>query len=400
MNLPLRAGLIGCGSLAQRGILPHLSLSDARERIQLVAVADVVEARAQQSAERFGVPAFFTDIDAMLAGVDLDLVLVVTPITYHFANAMAAIAAGKHVYVQKAMTTNVAEADALLAARDRAGVKLAAAPGYALFPTTHRMRQIVAEGVLGRVCVAYTYTMGFGHEREPIRSGAGALAEIDPGWYYRPGAGPLPDVTVYALQLATSILGPVRRVTALANTIAPERIWRGRSIAVAIEDNNLVLMEFASGALAVAVGSDCRGSARIPWGGLGLYGTAGALEVTDVDHKSGYPLRFEVQGGAWPGADETAPAIREYVAALSDQPYLQGEHLALEEPHVYADIMDLVDAIVEDRAPRATGEQARHVVEIIERAQAAARTGQTQLLTSTFAPHDSLSEHGGAWPGS
>jgi predicted dehydrogenase len=48
--------------------------------------------------------------------------------------------------------------------------------------------------------------------------------------------------------------------------------------------------------------------------------------------------------------------------------------------------MDLVDAIRDDRAPRATGEQARHVVEIIERARIAARTGQTQNLISTFTP--------------
>jgi predicted dehydrogenase len=136
----------------------------------------------------------------------------------------------------------------------------------------------------------------------------------------------------------------------------------------------------------VAVGADCRGSAHIPWGGLGLYGRAGALEVIDVDQSSGYPLRFEVQGGAWGDAARSGRSVHEEAAELSDQPYLHGEHLSLEEPHVYADIMDLVDAIQDDRPPRAAGEQARHVVEIIEKAQTAARTGQTQDLTSTFTP--------------
>src|SRR5262245_16617302 len=298
MSAILKAGLVGCGSLSQRGVLPHLSLPDAREKVQLVAVVDAVAERAQQSAERFGVPAHFTDIDAMFASVELDLVLVITPITHHYANAMAAVAAGKHVYVQKAMTVTLAEADRLLAARDRAGVKLAAAPGYELFPTTAQMREAVAGGDLGRVYVAYTYTMGFGHEHEPIRGGEGALAAIDPAWYYRPGAGPLPDVTVYSLQLITSVLGPVRRVTALANTRTPERTWRGNTIAIEVADNNVVLMEFASGALGVAVGADCRGGARVPWGGMELYGTAGTLEITDVDNSSGYPVRFSVHGPA------------------------------------------------------------------------------------------------------
>jgi predicted dehydrogenase len=244
------------------------------------------------------------------------------------------------------------------------------------------MRQIVDDQVLGRVSIAYTYTMGFGHEHETIRGGASVLEAIDPSWYYRAGAGPLPDVTVYALQLATSVLGPVRRVTALANKVRPERTWREQPISVETEDNNLVMMEFAAGTLGVAVGSDCRGSMSIPWGGMGLYGTAGALEITYVDHNSGYPLNFRVQSQAWSAEGGRAP--REYTAALADQPYLQGEHVTIEEPHVYADIMDLVDAIRDDRAPRASGEQARHVVEIIERARVAAQTGQTQELTSTF----------------
>src|SRR5262249_38137376 len=157
-----------------------------------------------------------------------------------------------------------------------------------------------------------------------IRRGAGVLEAIDPSWYYRPGAGPLPDVTVYALQLITSVLGPVRRVTALANTIRPQRTWKDRAIAVETEDNNLVTMQFACGTLAVGVGSDCQGSSLIPWGGLGLYGTAGALEVTYVDHNSGYPLNFRALGA-------------EHTASLADQPYLRGEHLTIEEPHVYAD---------------------------------------------------------------
>ncbi len=383
MQQPLRAGLIGCGSVAQRGVLPHLSLADAREKVKLAAVVDTVPERAQQTAGRYNIPAWFTSVEDMLDGVEVDLVLVVTPIPYHFANAMAAIQAGKHVYVQKAMTSTLAEADELLAARDRAGVKLAAAPGFELFPTTHQMRQVIADGVVGKVYLAYTYAIGFGHVAEAIRSGSGALAEIDPSWYYRPGGGPLPDVGVYSLQLITSVLGPVRRVTAMANRGIPERTWRSKTIPVEVNDNHLVLMEFASGTLAVTPGSDCHASARIPWGGMGLYGTAGAIEITEVDNASGYATRFEVQGGRWPDAAAPGGDPREFYAPLTAQPYIQGEHVLLEEPHLYADIMDLVDAILEDRPPRATGEQARHVVEIIEKAYKAAETGQTQVLETT-----------------
>ena len=383
MTQPLKAALIGCGSVAQRGILPHLSQPDAREHVILEAVVDAVAERAAATADRFNVPHHFTSVDEMLNTAAVDLVLVATPIPAHFDNAMAAIQAGKHVYIQKTMTSTLAQANAVLAARDQAGVKLAAAPGFTLFPTADHMRDIVASGVLGRVYIAYTYALGFGHTQEPIRGGSSTLEAIDPSWYYRAGGGPLPDVGVYSLQLVTSVLGPVRQVTAFANRGSTERTWQGKTIPVTINDNNLVMLEFASGALGVAPGSDCRGSARIPWGGLGLYGTAGALEITDVDMASGYPTQFEVQGGAWPQS-QTGANPRQFAYPLTASPYLRGEHLKIEEPHLYCDIMDLADAIQSDRAPRASGEQARHVVEIVDKAYRAAETGQAQMMETTF----------------
>jgi predicted dehydrogenase len=379
---PLRAALVGCGSVSQRGILPHLSLPDARKRVELVAVVDAVGERATQSANRWNIPASYTSLDAMLGAEDVDLVLIATPIQQHYAHALRAMTAGKHVYVQKAMTTTVAEADYLLAARDRMQVKLAAAPGFDLFPSVPAMRDVVTGGALGRVAAAYTYTLGFGHEHEPIRKSEGPLNAIDPTWYYRRGAGPLPDVTVYALQLATSVLGSVRRVTALGNKVLPQRSWRGETIDIEVEDNNMVLMEFAGGALCVAVGADCVGSSMNPWGGLSIHGTQGALEVTEVDPASGYPTQFVVRrGGSWAvaagGADDVA-------MQLTDCPVLTPEHCEIEEPHLYVDIMELAAAIVEDRPCRATGEQARHVVEIIAAAQQAIASGETQTLVTTI----------------
>ncbi len=369
MTTPLRAALIGCGSLSQRGVLPHLSELDACARIQLVAVADAVLARAQASAARWGVPHAFASVEELLAAVDVDIVLVITPIAHHYANAMAAITAGKHVYVQKAMTVTTAEADALLHAAQAAGVRLAAAPGYELFPFTAQIR--AAAAAIGQIYSCYTYTHGFGHEKEAIRGGESVTQAIDPGWYYRAGAGPLPDVTVYSLQLLTSVLGPVRRVTALANTRVPERTWRDRQITIEVPDNNAVLMELHSGAIAVAAGTDSHGSQRNPWGGMEIFGNQGVLTITDVEMKSGYPVEFLLSGTV-------------HRAKLGDQPYLTGQHLAIEEPHVYVDIMDLVDAIRDDRSPRASGDQARHVVEIIEAARTAIATGSTQTLRTTF----------------
>lgn len=126
MKQPLRAVLVGCGSISQRGVLPHLACSDAKSRVQVVAVVDVVADRARQTAEKFGVKAWFCTMEEMLANTDLDMVLVMTPIQFHFENALTAINAGKHVYVQKSMTATLDQSNKLLAARDKAGINLVA----------------------------------------------------------------------------------------------------------------------------------------------------------------------------------------------------------------------------------------------------------------------------------
>ena len=382
MTKILKAGLVGCGSVALRGVLPHMSEADARQKVQLVAIADVAGDRARAAADKFGVPHAYDSLDAMLAKDDIDMVLITTPIPFHFANAMTAIAAGKHVYVQKSMTVTTDEADRLLAARDKAGVKLVAAPGFELFPLTAQLRQAVQDGMIGKVAAGYTYAFGFGHEYEGIRGGQDALSMINPLWYYRAGAGPLPDVTIYSLQLLTSVLGPVRRLTALANKLIPEREWRGEKVQIEVPDNNVVIMEFASGAIVTAIGADAFGSRRFDWGAFELFGTHGTLTVTKVDGATGYPLAFEVKGGG--GWGTFGSSHHAYEQPLTAQPYMQGAHQTHEEGHLYADIMELADAILENRAPRAGGEQARHVVEIIEKAHLAAKSGMTQELRTSM----------------
>ncbi len=380
----LTAAVIGCGSITQRGVLPHLMCSDAKRRVQVAAVVDMVADRARQTAEKFGVPAWFDTIEEMLATTDVDMVLVMTPIQMHFEHAMAAITNGKHVYVQKSMTATLDESNKLLAARDKAGVHLVAAPGFELFPTTQRMREIIQSGLIGKIGFGYTYAWGFGHEFETVRNGADMLNNINPMWYYKKGAGPLPDVTIYSLQLATSILGCVKKVTALGNKLVPERTWRNETIQIEVHDNVVLLMEFASGAIVTGVGADTAGSRSNLWGSMGLYGTHGLLEICDVDMATGYPLKFNVFGGGGWGTRGKEVGDRVYQEALTAQKYLQGDHTNIEEGHLYVDIMELADSIEEHRAPLATGEQARHVVEIIECAHNAIESGRTQDLTTVF----------------
>lgn len=380
----VRAGLIGCGSLSLIGILPQLAEPDARERLDLVAVADVNEQRARETAERFGVPHAYADPLELIARDDVDLVLIITPIEFHYPLAMAALRAGKHVYVQKTMATTYAEAREMVETARERQLTLVAAPGQMLAPAMQAMKRLVASGAIGNVYWAWGSTGGWDHN-EITRRGEGALGTVDPSWYYRSAGGPLRDVTVYMLHSLTGVLGPVRRVTAMSGIHTPERHWRDKTIPVEVDDNSILLLDFGGATYGVAGGHSSHTGQLLQWGSMGIYGSAGAIETLDIEPLSGHPTRLSIS--SQDGAPEAAGLRRSDDGAFvtdSWLPYVTPAHAAIPEPHVYADILHAVDCIEQDRAPLVSGEHGAHVVEIIEKGYLAARTGQTQDLESKF----------------
>ncbi len=114
----LRVGIVGTGLVAQVMHLPHLqSLPDLYE---IVALCDLSAQTAQTLARRYGVPHTFTDIGDMLDTVELDAALILTP--YHYPQVMAALSAGVHVFVEKPMCVNLAEAADMVDAARRNGL--------------------------------------------------------------------------------------------------------------------------------------------------------------------------------------------------------------------------------------------------------------------------------------
>jgi predicted dehydrogenase len=191
MSKRVKLGLAGCGSVSQRGLLPHLAQEDVRQWCELAAVMDPVPGRAQASAAKFGARLWFEDYDELLAS-EIDAVVIASPIGVHHAQAMKAIAAGKHVHLNKTMTTTRAEADEVIEAARKAGVKIVASPGNAHTARVKRIKQIIEAGEIGRVYWAETGTAGGGHEFESFRQGQDVLSNVNPAWYYRRQHAPAP----------------------------------------------------------------------------------------------------------------------------------------------------------------------------------------------------------------
>jgi predicted dehydrogenase len=137
----VRVGVIGCGLIAQVMHLPYLAELD--DRFETVAVCDLAGDVAEACAARFGVPHAFAAPDALLAA-DLDAVLVLTSGS-HAPAALAAFAAGMHVFVEKPMALSSAEGRAMVDAAARAGRRLMVGTMKRYDPAVERLGELLGD---------------------------------------------------------------------------------------------------------------------------------------------------------------------------------------------------------------------------------------------------------------
>lgn len=117
----IRFGIVGCGRISKRhsDILGN-SLVDGAV---LTAVCDIDQNRADATATKFGIKAYY-DLNDFLQNAEIDAVSILTPSGMHAEHAIASARAGKHVVVEKPMALRLEDADAMIAECDRARVKL------------------------------------------------------------------------------------------------------------------------------------------------------------------------------------------------------------------------------------------------------------------------------------
>ncbi|WP_020580111.1 Gfo/Idh/MocA family protein [Actinopolymorpha alba] len=372
---PIGLGIVGVGAVVLRGILPHLTQPDVQDRVQVRALLDPVEERAKAAAEEYGVPAYYTTLDDLLADDQVDAVTIASPIGIHYEQGLRALEAGKHVHFNKTMSTTVAEADALIEAAQQRGLRIVASPGEILLPQVTRVRELIAEGAIGRVCWALCgAAFGQYHEREEERLTPPGGRPIDPTWYFRnPGGGPMYDMTAYALHRLTSVLGPAKRVTAFSGQAVAHREFMGLGVDATADDNTITILDFGDSVYAVAYGTPA-GLPATEVGGVRYFGSAGTIDGMLLN---GAPFDF-------PGRDFVDRSPGDFAAPKRLLPHIVGPHLKLGEPHVFEDIMQLVDWVREDKPSPVTAEHARHVIDIIESAYRSAQTGEAQTLRTTF----------------
>jgi len=397
MPKPVKIAQVGCGSVAQRGTLAHLALDDVKDNVQLVATMDAVAERAKACMGKFGAKEWYDDYDAMLAEADIDAVTIASPIGLHYEQVMKAIAAGKHVHCNKTIATNTKEATDIIEAAGKKRVKVVSSPGNsAREPAVRRIKQLIKEGIIGKVYLAQVSSGFAGHEYEEFRWPDDIVVSVDPTWYYEKGGGPMYDYGVYFLHQLTAILGPAKSVAAMSGIGLKERAFKGKKINVEMDDNTLLLLDFGDSTFAYfsatfSVNLGCP---------LNISGSEGAarvldrrrLEIVGDKIKEGRKVEELSFDGTLPYVEQLGPAHTTWKLKPEEQERLRkslGLETLPEENHVFNDVMHLVHCILNDVEPIVIDniesmQHARHVIEIIEKGYVAAKTGKTQKLTTTF----------------
>lgn len=143
----LRVAFIGTGRISDLHALAYLD----DERADIVAICDRSIELAQMRGRKWGVPAqrIYADYREMLALPDIDLVEILLPHHLHYQATLDAIAAGKHVSVQKPMALTVAEADDMVAGARDAGVIFKVYENFIFYPPVQRAKALIDNGEIG-----------------------------------------------------------------------------------------------------------------------------------------------------------------------------------------------------------------------------------------------------------
>lgn len=252
-HAPLRGGpVLRWGVLAPGAIAgAFVSTLHANTDQRVVAVASRTPERAAEFAARHGIPGTPPSYEALVADAGVDIVYVAAPHSEHLALALLAIAAGKHVLVEKPIGLSAVQARELAAAARAAGVFAMEAMWSRFLPQATIVSQLLQDGVLGDIgLVTADFSAPFAFDPE-ARTFNPAL-----------GGGALLDIGVYPAWFAHFVLGAPTTVTA-----------RGTLASTGVDDQVVVTLEHGSGALAALTTSMRVLGTR----GATISGTSGAI---------------------------------------------------------------------------------------------------------------------------
>jgi myo-inositol 2-dehydrogenase/D-chiro-inositol 1-dehydrogenase len=324
----VRIAIVGAGGIARL----HVQALRAIEHARITAIVDVATEKAEQLAQTCGAQVFATLQECL---PHVDMVYVLTPPTTHRDLACTALAAGKHVVVEKPLAAEIADGEAMVAAARASGAKLMTAFNMRFRPGFRRLHETLAAGTLGEPISVWSQRLGIG---------VGSA----PNWRTTPGllCGMTVESLSHDLDLIAWLGGEIVRVAAHTRETRPDL--------PGFDDNAVIIATLAGGAMASIHAS---WSSQLPYNARGIVGTQGTAMVTGR--------------GLWELTTfhlKTAAMPHETIEVLND---------SLDVTSYREESRHFVDCVQHDRTPTITGEDGLRALRVSHAILAAHRQGKT-----------------------
>ncbi len=252
MQKEIRVGMIGYGQMGRIHTYAYRSIPlyyDGQPcKITLKCVCDANEALARKGVEQAGFESSTTDYRALVERKDIDVVNICTPNRLHKDAAIAALQNGKHVYCEKPLAFDEAEAREIVAVADQSGMKHQITAEYRFIPAIMKAKELINADFVGRVFHFRGLYLHAGYI-DPKRPREWRLQkEVI-------GGGVLVDLGPHILDIMRYLVGEVEEVSVMMETFFKERPMPEnpkKMGKVEVEDAITALMKMSNGALGFA----------------------------------------------------------------------------------------------------------------------------------------------------
>ena len=361
-NGKLKIGLIGCGGIANQKHLP--ALSKLNDLCELAAFCDIIEERAVNAAEKYGVKyaRVYTDYKELLNDGSIDVVHVLTPNVAHGPITVDALTAGKHVMCEKPMAHNSADAQKMLDAAKKAGKKLTIGYQNRFREDAQTLYSACRAGALGDIYFAKAHAV----RRRAV-----------PTWGVFPnkalqGGGPLIDIGTHALDITLWTM----------NNYKPKSVSGSVFYKMADKYEGNLFGDWDPETFEVE--DSAFGFIKMENGATIFLESSWALNTTDVREAAttlcGTEAGAEIRGGLGAGDYELTLNMAKYGQLMTEKPsesggiaYFSGES---KEPG-YLEAKQWLEAIINDTEPLVRPEQAFVVTQILEAIYNSHESGKT-----------------------
>jgi UDP-N-acetyl-2-amino-2-deoxyglucuronate dehydrogenase len=330
------------------------------EEAELIAVADENEQKGRSLAERANV-VWYKDYKEMLQREDIDVVNILTPSGLHSEIAIEAARTGKHIICEKPIDTTLEKAREMVEQCRNANVKLSVISQHRFDPSTVQVKDAINDGKFGSMVLGQA-AVNWYRSQEYYDSGEWR------GTWKLDGGGALMNQSIHTIDLMQHLMGPVESVFAHTATLAHERIE--------VEDTAVATVKFKNGALGTIVGTTSAYpglSAR-----LELFGTTGTA-IIDNDILTHLYLKETEANSSDHYGSESVNLVEnrnnQIGSGAADPSSISGN--AHREQ-----IIDMIQAIKEDREPLVNGEESMKPLEIILAIYESAKTGKPITISS------------------